>query len=250
MNNGWKPHLHVNSWSCCRLLAFTLRSSLVVLPPFGLFSWSQPFTPADFLLFPLTARLFHALLSPGPPAGWTARSSDRLIRLLPREIPGLWRTAMKSQTNSLFCYLDGGGGEQRPPDVTVRLNADKPEVGKPNVSTREELAVSYFYFFVLFTSTSQKEIYCLSCFSSSRTPTAVCQAGGVFLFLLSLSSPRALCCFTQTDLASGIRGPVFVTHCNSVCGERHRHHFKTRPDSAAAPHFRQGFFPWLCVFFI
>lgn len=135
-----------------------------------------------------------------------------------------------------------------PPDVTVRLNADKPEVGKQNVSTQEELAVSCFFCFVLFSSTSQKEIYCLPCFRSSWTPTAVCHAGGVFLFLLSLSSPRALCCFTQTDLASGSRGPVFVTHCNSVCGERHRHHFKTRPDSAAAPHFRQGFFSWLCVF--
>lgn len=148
MNNGWKPRLHVNSWSCCRLLAFTLRSSLAVLPPFGLFSWSQPFTPADFLLFPLTARLFHALLSPGPPAGWAARSSDGLIRLPPREIPGLWRTAMKSQTNALFCYLYGGAGgtapPPSPPDVTVRLNADKPKVGKPNVSTREEQAVCCF----------------------------------------------------------------------------------------------------------
>lgn len=124
----------------------------------------------------------------------------------------------------------------------MRLNADKPEVGKTEREHTGRTGCFLFVLFVLFSPTSQKEIYCLSCFRSSPTPSAVCQAGGVFLFLLSLSSPRALCCFTQTDLASGIRGPVFVTHCNSVCGERRSHHFKTRPDSAAAPHFSAGIF--------
>lgn len=255
MNNGWKPHLQVNSWSCCRLLAFTLRSSLAVLPPFGLFSWSQPFTPADFLLFPLTARVSFmpsfllVLLLDGQLAAQTGSSG-----CCPGRFLACGARRWKAKLMPYFVTYTGGWGRRGtappPPDVTVRLNADKPEVGKPNVSTREELAVSFFLFvlFCLLQHLKKKSIvYHVSVHLG--LPTAVCQAGGVFLFLLSLSSPRALCCFTQTDLASGIRGPVFVTHCNSVCGERHRHHFKTRPDSAAAPHFRQGFFSWLCVFF-
>lgn len=110
----------------------------------------------------------------------------------------------KAKLMPYFVTYTGGGGK-RPPDVTVRLNVDKPEVGKPNVSTREELAGCCFScLFCLLQHLKKKSIVChVSVHLGLRQPFAKPVAS--FLFLLSLSSPRALCCFTQTDF--GQRDP-------------------------------------------
>lgn len=122
-----------------------------------------------------------------------------------------------------------------------QVNCRLPRGGK-NTTSAQRRRTGYFLFsfcFVLFCSTSQTSIYCSSCFRLSLTPTATCHASGVFLFLLSLSSPWVLCCFTQTDLASGRHGPVLVTHCTHqrVGNVTGRHRFKGQPDSVAAPNF-------------